>query len=510
MPSAPVIVGIVSVGLIFVGLGVLAWRWRARIRHFARTNRQFKGSYEKYGVGRGIESSHSSGSHNSKSSKKDPYGSFVDVETEKPKKALLLNFGGANRRSTESTTATSHSHSHSHSNHGFGGWGNSLTKQVYNGGGDSYTQKTAPSHPPGLGHPPSHGRRKSSRSSFSFSLRKSDSVKRPLKVQHLPNVSSIKSKGISSPMIVANGGPEPWSPLPSSTGAGYPSIDSGVHGGLHSDEATASGDFVSSIQSTPVHPPLVTFTPPKTPQKKFKQPQPRSPPATPGTSQKQDTSNRVRGGDYEDDSGLTLPLPPPTLISSDGSLYSRNSFCSSDHGHGHAQVSSPVTVTPAVPPLLGLGEGFLGTTGTSSVNSTSRPVKATQQSPTYTFSAPIYSDGDTLTRGRPSSLSSPCSPTSPSPFSPLSPSSPSSSPSHAQHCLPRLMTVIAPFTPTLEDELPLKVGDTVRIIEEYKDQWCLVQMVGRMDSPRGVVPCVCLQERKRIVPVPVNVGGGHY
>jgi hypothetical protein len=70
------------------------------------------------------------------------------------------------------------------------------------------------------------------------------------------------------------------------------------------------------------------------------------------------------------------------------------------------------------------------------------------------------------------------------------------------------MTVIAPFTPTLEDELPLKVGDTVRIIEEYKDQWCMVQMVGRMDSPRGVVPCVCLQERKRMVPVtvPVNVG----
>ena len=67
------------------------------------------------------------------------------------------------------------------------------------------------------------------------------------------------------------------------------------------------------------------------------------------------------------------------------------------------------------------------------------------------------------------------------------------------------MTVIAPFTPTMEDELPLKVGDTVRIIEEYRDAWCLVQLVGRIDSPRGVVPCVCLQERKRIIPVPMNV-----
>ncbi|KAF8163633.1 hypothetical protein B0H34DRAFT_330928 [Crassisporium funariophilum] len=66
--------------------------------------------------------------------------------------------------------------------------------------------------------------------------------------------------------------------------------------------------------------------------------------------------------------------------------------------------------------------------------------------------------------------------------------------------LPRLMSVIAPFTPNLEDELSVRAGDIVRIIEEYRDGWCFVQYVGKRDAPRGVVPLVCLQERKRIVP----------
>ncbi|RDB22178.1 hypothetical protein Hypma_010610 [Hypsizygus marmoreus] len=67
--------------------------------------------------------------------------------------------------------------------------------------------------------------------------------------------------------------------------------------------------------------------------------------------------------------------------------------------------------------------------------------------------------------------------------------------------LPRLMTVAASFTPTLDDELAIKLGDTVRMVDEYRDGWCLVQRVGRIDAPKGAVPRFCLQERRGVVPM---------
>jgi hypothetical protein len=65
----------------------------------------------------------------------------------------------------------------------------------------------------------------------------------------------------------------------------------------------------------------------------------------------------------------------------------------------------------------------------------------------------------------------------------------------------RLMNVIGPYTPTLSDELHVRAGDTVRVLQEYQDGWCFAQFVGKVDAPKGVVPMVCLQERKRMVPV---------
>ncbi|GLB34632.1 putative variant SH3 domain containing protein [Lyophyllum shimeji] len=67
--------------------------------------------------------------------------------------------------------------------------------------------------------------------------------------------------------------------------------------------------------------------------------------------------------------------------------------------------------------------------------------------------------------------------------------------------LPRLMSVASTFTATLDDELAIKVGDTVRMLEEYRDGWCLVQRVGRIDAPKGAVPRFCLQERRGVVPI---------
>jgi len=66
--------------------------------------------------------------------------------------------------------------------------------------------------------------------------------------------------------------------------------------------------------------------------------------------------------------------------------------------------------------------------------------------------------------------------------------------------LPRLMTVATAYVPSLSDELPIKTGETVRMIEEYEDEWCLIQRVERPDDEKGVCPRLCLIERPEIIP----------
>lgn len=61
------------------------------------------------------------------------------------------------------------------------------------------------------------------------------------------------------------------------------------------------------------------------------------------------------------------------------------------------------------------------------------------------------------------------------------------------------MSVAALYVPSLSDELPIKLGETLRMIAEYEDEWCLVQRVGRADE-RGVVPRFCLVERQEVIP----------
>jgi len=58
------------------------------------------------------------------------------------------------------------------------------------------------------------------------------------------------------------------------------------------------------------------------------------------------------------------------------------------------------------------------------------------------------------------------------------------------------MLVIASYTPTMDDELPVKVGEIVRMLEEFEDGWCLIQGLGRTDEVSGVCPGFCLQEPK--------------
>lgn len=63
--------------------------------------------------------------------------------------------------------------------------------------------------------------------------------------------------------------------------------------------------------------------------------------------------------------------------------------------------------------------------------------------------------------------------------------------------LPRKMLVEHTFIPSLADELAVKVGETLSMLEEYEDEWCLVERIGGRFGERGVVPRFCLKERTR-------------
>ena len=63
--------------------------------------------------------------------------------------------------------------------------------------------------------------------------------------------------------------------------------------------------------------------------------------------------------------------------------------------------------------------------------------------------------------------------------------------------LPRKMLVEHTFIPSLADELSIKVGEILTMLEEYEDEWCLVERLGSRSGERGVVPRFCLKERPR-------------
>lgn len=65
--------------------------------------------------------------------------------------------------------------------------------------------------------------------------------------------------------------------------------------------------------------------------------------------------------------------------------------------------------------------------------------------------------------------------------------------------LPRLMVVTTSFQPALQDEIGLRSGETLRLLKEFDDEWCLVQRVCRPNAEKGVVPRLCLSERPRMI-----------
>jgi hypothetical protein len=77
----------------------------------------------------------------------------------------------------------------------------------------------------------------------------------------------------------------------------------------------------------------------------------------------------------------------------------------------------------------------------------------------------------------------------------------------APKSFPQLMLVTSSFQPARPDELSLRMGETLRLIREFEDEWCLVQRVGRPNAEKGVVPRFCLEERPRIIKNRATVAG---
>ena len=67
--------------------------------------------------------------------------------------------------------------------------------------------------------------------------------------------------------------------------------------------------------------------------------------------------------------------------------------------------------------------------------------------------------------------------------------------------LPRIMIVGSTFVPSLDDELTVRIGELLMMLEEYEDQWCLVQRASKSLPERGVVPRFCLHEAPERLPV---------
>ncbi|EAU88901.2 hypothetical protein CC1G_12842 [Coprinopsis cinerea okayama7 len=398
----PAIAGIVVVGLILIGLTILLWRWRVRLRQLRRFSASLHNSVQKYGVGRGISSSNS----NDSMQKMEIHGSFFESDDPPSRKRSTLTFKVTGKMPQSPTTPKGPKSPVST-------WFNERPKS-----GLHYLKKK-PSHSP----PRAEG-------------------KRSYKVQHLPD--SVRTKCISAPLHIVNGPAEPWTPATPSP-------------------MTATPSSRQSEVTPPQRPPPVAF-----PQTLRQQ--------TQSTLSSQPQASNSGGDRYLKVDQLRLSL---SAISSDGSLYSRNSLSSTAD---HQQQASPVAGGTAAPPP-GIG---------SSSNLNSQTQTQRRQHSRKPSTPPLPPSSTTLNYGHryESELQRPGS-------------------AGSQHhpSLPRLMTAITRFVPTLDDELLLQVGDTVRVIEEYRDGWCLVQQVGRIDSPRGVVPAVCLQERRRIVPVPVSVVG---
>lgn len=63
----------------------------------------------------------------------------------------------------------------------------------------------------------------------------------------------------------------------------------------------------------------------------------------------------------------------------------------------------------------------------------------------------------------------------------------------------KLVSVVQAFDSTMPDELPVAVGETLRVLEVYDDDWCLAERIGRKKG-RGILPQGCVSEKQLVEP----------
>lgn len=175
--------------------------------------------------------------------------------------------------------------------------------------------------------------------------------------------------------------------------------------------------------------------------------------------------------------GSSIP-PVPAINISEPSPYT-NSISSTRTAHGRRDSEDE---RPIVSPRR--IDSFYGGAERGRVSIFTRQSTASQHSrnlsvPSIPSIPPIPSDQRASTAGTSSTLSTPKK-------------------------LPRLVNVVHIFTPAMEDELPIKIGEVLRLNQEFKDGWCAVQRVGKVDAEEGVVPQFCLQDRQDFLPTAKN------
>ena len=188
--------------------------------------------------------------------------------------------------------------------------------------------------------------------------------------------------------------------------------------------------------------------------------------------------------------GIEPPRPSPPL--SGKSLYSQSSYThiKSDNG-GTAVASSsreprvepkPINTSNLIPPERKHSKSFLTFDDVETPSSSVQNLSGSQPSPAVLCLSPpmLYQTPATLYQS-PALASSIGHTPNPNTRTDAKKGGKAAS---------RFMIVDAPYTPLLSDELPLEVGDVVRLLHAFDDGWCIVERNGAT----GAVPKICLKE----------------
>jgi hypothetical protein len=187
--------------------------------------------------------------------------------------------------------------------------------------------------------------------------------------------------------------------------------------------------------------------------------------------------------------GIEPSRPSPPL--SGKSLYSQSSYTHIKSDNGGTPASSsreprvepkPINTSNPIPPERKLSKSFLTFEDVETPSSSVPNLSGSQPSPAMLCLSPPLSYQTPATLYQSPALASSIGHT-PNPNTRADAKKGGKGAS-------RFMIVDAPYTPLLSDELPLNVGDIVRLLHAFDDGWCIVERNGAT----GAVPKICLKE----------------